>query len=141
MAGKADFTDAEWHMLEKGVTGAALLVALADSNFFDSFKEAGALAGYLDEAHQKSSSQLIRDLAATRTSGFGIGTSDQELETGTFDALRTGLATLQAKAPDETPAYRAFVVEVAESVAKAVSGESAAESAAIGRIRSALQVD
>lgn len=139
MAGKADFTEAEWHTLETGLTGAALLVSLADSSFFDSFKEAGALAGHLNEARQRSSSQLVRDLAATHTTGFGFGTSPRELETGTLDALHSALATLQAKAPDETSAYSAFVLDLAESVAKAVSSVSAPESAAIEKIKGALQ--
>jgi hypothetical protein len=139
MAGKADFTEAEWQTLEKGVTGAAMFVSLSDPNFFDSFKEVGALASHLNEARQKSSSQLIRDLAATRATGFGWGTSPQELETGALGALRSALATLQAKAPDEAAAYSAFVIDVSESVAKAVSGESPAETAAIDKIRGALQ--
>ena len=138
MAGKADFTEAEWQALEKGVTGAALLVALADANFFDSFKEAGAMASHLANAHQKSTSQLVRDLGATHTTGFGFGTSSQELETETLDALRSGLAILQAKAPDEVAPYSAFVLEVAESVANAVSGVAPAESAALDKIKGAL---
>jgi hypothetical protein len=139
MAGKADFSEAEWQTLEQGVTGAALLVALADSHFFDSFKEAGALAGHLNEARQKSSSQLVRELAATRATGFGFGTSPQEVETGTLDALHSALTTLQAKAPAESSAYSAFVLGVAESVANAVSGVAASESAAIEKIKGALR--
>jgi hypothetical protein len=138
MAVKADFTEVEWQALEKGVTGAGLLVATADSNFFDSFKETGAMAAYLGEARQKSTSLLVRDLAATRSTGFGLGTSSAELQTGTISALRSAVETLQAKAPDEIAAYKAFVVGVAESVARAVSGIAPAENAAIEQIKSAL---
>jgi hypothetical protein len=141
MAGKADFTEAEWQTLEKGVTGSAMLVALADASIFDSFKEVGAMAGHLSEARQKSSSQLIRDLGATRASGFGFGASSQEIETGTLEAIRAALATLQAKAPDEIDAYKAFVVEVSESVANAVSGVAPPESAALDKIKGALQTE
>jgi hypothetical protein len=140
MVGKADFTAAEWDTLEKGVTGAAMLVSVADPGFFDSFKEVGVLGSHLSEARQKSSSQLVRELAAARTSGFGVGTSPQELETGTLTALHSAMETLQAKAPDETTAYSAFVVEVATSVAQAVSGVAPAESAAIDKIKGALGV-
>jgi hypothetical protein len=139
MAGKADFTEAEWQTLEKGVTGAAMYVSLADASLFDTFKEAGALAGHLQEAHQKSSSQLVRDLAATHNTGFGMGTSAQELEKGTLEAIRAALAILQAKAPDEMPAYSALVVELADSVARAVSGVSPKENAALEKIKGALQ--
>ena len=139
MAGKADFTEAEWKTLEKGVTGAGMLVAMADASLFDSFKEAGALASHLNAARQKSNSQLVRDLAAGHTGGFGIGTSSQELETGTIEALHSALTTLQTKAPDETSAYSELVLGVAESVANAVSGVAPAESAAIDKIKAALQ--
>jgi hypothetical protein len=139
MAGKADFTEAEWQTLEKGVRGAAMLVAVADRSFFDSFKEAGAMAKHIADAHQKSSSQLVRDLAASGGKGFGVGTSPQELESGALDALRSAVSTLQAKAPDETSQYSAFVLGVAESVAGAVSGVAPSESAAIEKIKAALQ--
>jgi len=141
MAGKADFTETEWETLERGVTGAGMLVSLADPGLFDSFKEAGALAGHLNEARQKSSSQLVRELGTTHSRGFGISTSPQELETGTLDALRSAKAILQAKAPDETSAYSDLVVGVAESVANAVSGVKPSESAAIDKVKAALQSD
>ena len=32
MAGKADFTEGEWHTLQQGVTGAGLLVSLAPAD-------------------------------------------------------------------------------------------------------------
>ena len=139
MATRADFSEAEWQTLEKGVTGAGLLVSLADSNLFDSFKEASALAGHLNEARQKSSSVLVRDLAATRGTGFGFGSSPQEVETGSLAAVSSAVAILRAKAPDEVAAYSTFVLEVAESVAKAVSSVSGAETAAIEKIKGALQ--
>jgi hypothetical protein len=139
MAGKADFTEAEWQTLQRGVTGAGMLVSLADRGFFDSFKEAGALAGHMNEERQKSSSQLVRELAAAHTGGFGFNTSPQELETGTLEALRASLAILESKAPDEASAYSAFVLGVAESVAKAVSGVAPSEAAAIDKIKGALQ--
>ena len=138
MAVKADFTEAEWQTLEKGVMGTGMLVALADANFFDSFKEVGAFAGHLAEARQKSASLLVRDLAASRGSGFSFGSSPQEVESGTLTALHSALQTLQQKAPDEIPAYRGFVVGVAESVANAVSGVAPSESAAIDKIKGAL---
>jgi hypothetical protein len=139
VAVKADFTEAEWQTLEKGLTGAGMLVATADANFFDSFKEVGALASYMGEARQKSASLLVRDLAATRSSGFGVRTSPQDLEAGTLTALRSAVELLQTKAPDEVAAYRDFVVGVAQAVANAVSGVVPAESAAVDKIKGALQ--
>jgi hypothetical protein len=138
MASKADFTEQEWEQLRKGVTGAGLYVSLADRSFFDTFKEAGALAKHLGEARRGNDSQLIRELAETRGSGFGLTGKPDEIESGTLDSLRSAVATLEQKAPDEAEAYRSFVVEVAKSVSKAAGGGDQTESEAIGKIETAL---
>jgi hypothetical protein len=139
MATKADFTEQEWEQLRKGVTGAGLFVSLADRSFFDTFKEAGALAKHLGEARRDSQSQLLRELAETRGSGFGLSAKPDEIESGTLDALRSAVATLEQKAPDDVDAYKAFVVEVARSVSEAAGGGDQSESEAITKIQGVLQ--
>ena len=47
MATKADFTEEEWKTMQKGVTGAGMLVSVSDPDFTDSFGEASSLAKYL----------------------------------------------------------------------------------------------
>lgn len=42
MATKTDFTEEEWKALEKGVTGAGMLVSIGDRDLTDSFGEASA---------------------------------------------------------------------------------------------------
>jgi hypothetical protein len=138
MAGKADFTEQEWETLHKGVTGAGLLVSVSDRDFFDSFKEAGALAKHLAGARKDSSSQLVRELAETRGTGFGVTSSPTEIESETLEALRSAVATLESKAPDEVEAYKSFVLDVAQSVAEAAEGGSETERAVVEKIRSAL---
>jgi hypothetical protein len=138
MATKDDFTEQEWEQLQRGVTGAGFLVSISDRSFFDSFKEAGALARHLAGARQNTSSELVRELGATRGTGFGLTASPQEVEQETMAALRAAAETLRAKAPDELAAYRAFVLEVAESVAKAASGVEAPETEALEKVRAAL---
>ena len=138
MAGKADFTEQEWETLHKGVTGAGLLVSVSDRGFFDSFKEAGALAKHLAGARKDSSSQLVRELAETRGTGFGVRSSPTEIESETLEALRASVATLESKAPDEVEAYKSFVLDVAQSVAEAAEGGSEAEGAVVEKIRSVL---
>ena len=100
MAGKADFTAEEWEALQKGLTGAAFLVAVADQGFLDTFKEAGALAKRLAEARSTSRSPLVREIAEVRGTGFGFTSSPQEIENETVQALRSAMSTLAAKAPD-----------------------------------------
>ena len=137
MAQKSDFTEQEWEQLRKGATGAGLLVSASDRSFFDSFKEAGSLAKHL-AGGRSGSSELIRELAGERGTGFGARSSLQEIESETLDALRSAVTTLEAKAPDEVEAYRTYVLEVAEAVGKAAGGGEVAEAEAVEKIRSAL---
>jgi hypothetical protein len=138
MATRADFTEQEWDAMEKGITGAGMLVAISDRGFFDTFKEANALAKHLSEAHAGSDSALIRELAGTHGSPFGMTASEAEVERGTVDSLHAAVAALEAKSPDDLPAYRQLVTDVAESVAEAAKGVVPAESDALETIRSAL---
>jgi tellurite resistance protein len=53
-------------------------------------------------------------------------------------ALQQAVAVLEAKSPEDLPAYRQLVVEVAQSVAEAAKGVSSEENQALDRIRAAL---
>jgi hypothetical protein len=138
MARKADFTDAEWENLHLGVTGAGMLVAISDAGFFDSFKEAGTLAQHLAEASRTSSSELTREIAATRGTGFGMTAKPDEVEAKTLAALNSSVATLRAKAPDELEAYCSLVLDIATSVSAAAGGGDRAEAEAIDKLKAAL---
>ena len=138
MASKSDFTEQEWEQLQKGVVGSGLLVSLSDRGFFDTFKEAGALGKHVAQAKQKSSSELIRELADVRGTGFGLTSSPEEVERDTLVALQAAKRTLESKAPEELEPYRELVVQVAESVAKAAGGGDTVESGAIEKVRSAI---
>jgi hypothetical protein len=139
MATKADFTDEEWETLQKGVTGAGLLVSVSDRGFFDTFKEASTLAKQVAQAKEKSPSGLVRELADVKGTGFGVKSSPEDVENETLAALKTAKTTLESKAPDELEPYRQFVVEVAQAVADSAGGGETAETAAIEKVKSALQ--
>jgi hypothetical protein len=138
MAKKSDFTEQEWEALQKGVVGAGLLVSLSDRSFFDTFKEAGALGKHVATAKQSNSSELVRELADVRGTGFGLTSSPDKVEQETITALQSAKTTLESKAPDELEPYRQFVVEIAQSVADAAGGGEAAESGAVEKVRSAV---
>jgi hypothetical protein len=138
MATKADFTEQEWDAMQKGISGAGLLVAVSDRGFFDTFKEANALAKHLREAQSGSDNQLLRELADVHGTPFGVTASPEEVEKGTLDSLHAAVTALQAKAPDELPAYRQLVLDVAQSVAEAAKGVASGETKALETIRSAL---
>lgn len=138
MPGKTDFTEQEWDQLRKGATGAALLVSVSDRSFFDSFKEAGALAKHLAAARSGNESTVVRQLAEGRGTGFGLTASPAEIESETVEALRSAKELLETKAPGELDAYRTFVLDLVRSVSEAAGGGDEAEAAAIARIESAL---
>ena len=138
MAQKADFTEQEWEALQKGVVGAGLLVSLSDRGFFDTFKEAGALSKHLAEAKTKSSSGLIREVAAVHGTGFGLSSSPEMVESETAAALQTAKTALQSKAPEELEPYKQLVTDVAQSVSKAAGGGDTEEAAAVEKIEAAL---
>jgi len=131
-------TEDEIETLRKGATGAGLMVAVSDRSFFDTFKEAGAMAKHLATAKGNSSSPLVRRLAEGRGTGFGMTTPQPEIEAGTVEALRSGAEILGAKAPEELPAYRTFVLELVRSVSAAAGGGDEAEAAAIAKVEGAL---
>ncbi len=139
MAGKSDFAEHEWDTIQKGVMGAGLLVSVSDRGFFDTFKEAGALAKHLSSAREGHQSELVRELSEVSGSGFGLTARPEEVEQETIAALRSAVSILQTKAPDEVDAYRSFALDVADSVASAAKGVGAGESGAIQKIRSALE--
>ena len=131
-------TDNEIETLRKGAAGAGLLVAVSDRSFFDSFKEAGAMAQHMAAAKRDSESEVVRAVAEGRGTGFGLTDSPEEVESGTLDALRSAKEILQAKAPGELDAYRSFVIELVRAVSSAAGGGDEAEAAAIARVEEEL---
>ncbi len=138
MATKTDFTEEEWKTLQEGLAGAGLYVALVDRGFFDSFKEANALAHHLRDAHEHNDSVLVRDLATGHERPFGATASPEAVEQSTVATLQQAVSLLEAKSPEDLPAYKQLVLDVAQSVAEAAKGVSEQENQAIGHIRTAL---
>ena len=141
MATKSDFTEVEWKALEKGITGVGMLVSVGDRDFTDSFGEASALAKALAAQRDHSSSELGREIASVRGTGFGVTASPQEVESETLASIGVALSALEAKAPEETDAYRQLVLGVAEAVADAKGGVKPGETAALDAIRDALSAN
>jgi len=132
------FSESEIQTLHKGAMGAGLLVSVSDRGFFDTFKEAGVLAKHVAAARGSSESAVVKQVAAGRGTGFGVTSSPAEIESDTLDALRSSVALLEAKAPGEVEAYRAFVLDLARSVAAAAPGGDDAEAGVIAKIEAAL---
>jgi hypothetical protein len=142
MATKQDFTEAEWTALQRGVTGTGMLVSLSDRDFTDSFGEAGAMAKYLSGQQLAATSDLMREVAKTHGTGFGLTTSPEKLRAETMAALTEALSVLKSKSPTDLDAYRQLVIGLAEAVANAKGGgTSSLESSMITDIRVALADD
>ena len=137
MAEKTDFTDEEWKTLHRGLTGSAMLVSAGHKDFTDSFGEASAAAKELVEQRQQGATPLMRELAATGGTGFGVFASPGEVAE-TVPALREAVQILSSKAPDEVEPYRALVLELARTVAEAKGGVRPEETAVIDQLRDAL---
>jgi tellurite resistance protein len=138
MATKADFSEAEWQAMQRGVTGAGMLVSVADQDFTDAFGESSAMAKYLSSQRTIGATALMRELGTTHGTGFGLTARPEEVRAGTVEALRSTLATLQAKAPDEVEPYRQLVLGIATAVAEAKGGVKPTEEAALQLIEEAL---
>lgn len=130
--------ESEIETLHRGAMGAGLLVSVSDRGFFDTFKEAGALAKHVAVARGNSESAVVRRVAEGHGTGFGVTTPPNEIESATLDALRSSVRLLQSKAPGELEAYRTFVLDLARSVAAAAPGGDEAEGGAIAKIEGAL---
>jgi tellurite resistance protein len=140
MATKSDFSDVEWQAMQRGLTGAGMLVSVADQDFTDAFGESSAMAKYLTAQRTIGATELMRELGTTRGTGFGLTAKPEEVRNGTLEALRSTIATLEAKAPDEVEPYRQLVLGIAEAVAEAKGGVKPTEETAMGMIREALGV-
>lgn len=131
-------SESDVETLRRGAMGAGLLVSVSDRSFFDTFKEAGTLAKHVAAARGTSESAVVRQVAEGHGTGFGVTTPPAEIEAGTIEALRAAVQLLTAKSPSEVEAYRAFVLDLARSVAAAAPGGDQAESATISKIEAAL---
>ncbi len=131
-------SETEIETLRKGATGAGMLVAISDRSFFDSFKEAGAMAKHLAAAKSGSNSEVVRQVAEGRGTGFGLSAKPEAIESETLEALRAAKEVLQTKAPEELDAYRSFVVELVRAVSAAAGGGEEAEGEVIARVQATL---
>ncbi len=132
------FDESEIETLHRGAMGAGLLVSVSDRGFFDTFKEAGVLGKHVAAARGSSESAVVRQVAAVHGTGFGVTTPPAEIEAKTLEALRTSVQLLSTKAPAELGAYRAFVLDLARSVAAAAPGGDEVEGAVLAKIEGAL---
>ena len=131
MATKADFTPDEWKLLLESVMMAGVAVTAADpSGLWGALKESFASARVLAEG-KTSSDQLIQAIVADFSSseGRGIardalkadisGKSAADIKTIALDKVRQAATLLNAKAPQDAVAVKAWMRLMSEKVADA----------------------
>jgi phage shock protein A len=115
-------------------------VAVSERGFTSTFKETGAMAKFLAHHANESQSQLCRELAATRGSGWKVSSSAEELRQGTLAALQQAVQLLASKGEESIADYRELVVSLAHEVSSAAAGGEQVEARVIEEISQALTV-
>ena len=141
MGPKSDFTAEQWSSLAFAIEDAMMLVSVANGpHFFESMGEATASARYMADQAKSSTSTLVRDLAT------GLGMHRDKTLPRDLDAMEPAVLARVAEAskivadvaPDELPAFKAFLLGVANAAAQAKNGVDDKEQAAIDKIEGAL---
>jgi hypothetical protein len=143
VTGKADFTEAEWDTVVHGPTTAGMIVLTAQRG--GTFRETFAITrAYLDARKQPGQSELVDEIVSAKPALDRTRYhSPEELKEAGLRHLSEAIEVLEQKATsDEVDAYRAFVIEVAEDVAKAHREHgvtvSDAEQAALDEVKAAI---
>lgn len=140
MTSKAMFTEDEWHTLQWAVTDTMTYVSMADSGFWDTFKEAGAAARFMARAKASSGSPLVHDLAGDvkmgRDKAVAHDTADMAAEVTA--RVRQAAEIVAHKAPADLNAFKAFILGIAQATAEATKGVSDHEEAAIAKLQDVL---
>jgi hypothetical protein len=133
MASKASFTADEWKQLLESPMLAGMAVTAADpSGLWGLIKEGFAASGALTQVKADAGSNaLIKAVAADFETSEGrsaardrlkakfAGGKSGDLKPKAIDGLRQVSALLEAKAPDDAPAFKAWLRAIAQRVAEA----------------------
>jgi len=143
MTTKADFTPQEWDLVLEGPPSAGMIVITAQRG--GAIRETISMGKAYAEARQRHGrSELLDEITAAKPeidhTRFG---SPEEFREHALQHVRDAIALLEGKAEQqEVEDYRAFVLNLAERVARAHSEEgqpiSEAEQKAIAAIEGAL---
>jgi hypothetical protein len=112
------FTDEEWEVVREGPAVAGLMVVTADAG--GTLRETFALArAYADARKQHGASALVDELASKGPPRGRRFHSEGELQEEGSKVLREAAALVERRGAEEAKSYRAFVLSVAERVARA----------------------
>jgi hypothetical protein len=114
--GQADFTAAEWAILQQAMMAAGVLVSLAEDT--GDADEMFALIKKLRDTSITHPRRFIRELAAASTfsTGWRVGTRYADYKPSALAAIRSATVIVTQKAAPELPGFRAFLAEIAAVV-------------------------
>jgi hypothetical protein len=133
MASKESFTSDEWkQLLESPMLAGMAVTAAEPSGLWGMLKEGFAASGALTQARADAGSNaLIRAVVADFETAEGrsaardglkakfAGGKPGDLKAKAIEGLRQVSALLEAKAPDDAPAFKAWLQTIAQRVAEA----------------------
>jgi hypothetical protein len=133
MASKASFTSEEWDGVLRSAMLAGMAVTAAEpSGVWGLIKESSAAGGALAEARAGAgTNELVRAVAADLATAEGRAAARDGFQADLAGGKATGIkpkaiaelrevaALLEAKAPEDAPAFKAWLLRVAERVAEA----------------------
>lgn len=140
MATKSDFTEEQWQGLVYAIEDTMTYVSLSNGpKFWESIKEVTSAAKYMAGQAKSSPSTLVRDLAS---GGYtkrdkSVSGDPTNIEAAALDRIAAATKIVADVAPDEVPAFKEFVLGVADAAAE-VNGVDEKETTALDKIKSAL---
>ena len=117
MPTKADFNAEEWSKLVEAPLLAGLRVSEASGG--GKIREAMAIAKVYAAARKEQGDSALLDEIAASPPGISEGASGDDLGTVVSARLREALQIVDEKSPEDSDAYRGFVVTVARAAAEA----------------------
>jgi uncharacterized membrane protein len=116
---EADFASVDWDILQQALMASGVLVALAEGSV--DAEEILALIKKLREASITHPRRFIRELTAASAfnTGLAAGTRYADYKGPALEVIRSATAIVAREAPAELPGFRAFLAEIAATVADA----------------------
>lgn len=164
MADKTTFTPDEWSQLMQGVMAAGIAVTAADpSGLWGMLKEGMASSRALLQAKSGAgSTQLMTAVVESFETSEGRsaardglqaslkGAKPEEIKAKCIEVVRRAVDVVDAKAPTDAPAFKAWLLQISKDVAEAAkeggvlgfggTPVSEAEKATVAEISSALKL-
>lgn len=140
MTTKAAFTEDEWQILQWAVADTVTYVSIADPGLWDTLKESTAAAKFMAGVKTSGDDELVRDLAAHFKVGRDKTTTSNpaEISAAVCDRIGSAAQLVAQKAPADLPAFKEFILGVAQATAEAAKGMAPGETDALEKIRAAL---